>query len=204
MSETELLVLAAAVIAVILSVLVVRAMRSEAAPPPARPPRRRLRQPPPRRTVRDEVDEALAVRMDEAEAFTLPSSGRVQVVGESHYQPELAAAAGGRSERGHELECVVGLFRQPENPYDANAIAVAVLGGGVVGYLSREDAVAYRGVFLLANSNGLLLASRAQIRGGWDRGYGERGHFGIVLRLSGPDACMEAVLEAIRERSGAE
>lgn len=203
MSDTEILVLAGAIVAVVVSVIVVRGMRAAAAPA-APPPRRQLRQPPPRRVERDEVDELWEAQHDDDEGLILPSDGLVQVVGESFFQPELARAAGGHSEDGHELECIVGLFRQPDNPHDPNAVVVWALGAGQVGYLSREDAATYQGVLLLANSNGLMLASRAQIRGGWDHGFGDRGHFGVVLHLARPEACFQAVLEAIQRRAGGE
>jgi HIRAN domain len=58
------------------------------------------------------------------------------VVGESHHADELdRVTSGGTGE--HEL--VAHLVREPENPYDSNAIAVVVKELSV-GYLSRENA----------------------------------------------------------------
>jgi hypothetical protein len=73
----------------------------------------------------------------------LSGHARVGIVGESHYQDELARIAGPKQPGGVHLETTAVLLPEPENPFDANAIAVHVLGGGKVGYLSREDAVDY-------------------------------------------------------------
>ena len=63
------------------------------------------------------------------------------IVGESHYQHVLRNLK-------HDSVITAGdkpiatffLVREPENPYDRNAIAVVTEAGDIVGYLSREDA----------------------------------------------------------------
>ena len=62
------------------------------------------------------------------------------VAGESHYFPVLRGLAGtGTGER----ITVAELRREPDNPYDADAVQV-LIDGEVVGYLPRDDAAAYQ------------------------------------------------------------
>jgi hypothetical protein len=61
------------------------------------------------------------------------------VVGESHHADELDKVTGGGI---GEHELVANLVREPDNPYDPNAIAVVVHGLSV-GYLSRDDATRF-------------------------------------------------------------
>lgn len=73
------------------------------------------------------------------------------IVGESHYQKEILQAAGFKSwkevdEDGVDEECEVVLTPEPNNQYDANAVAV-LIDGEKVGYLSRPDAKRYRKQF---------------------------------------------------------
>ena len=64
----------------------------------------------------------------------------VEVVGESHYQPALRAAAG-KGEVRH--RCNAELVMDDDNRYDKQAVSVWV-DGRQVGHLSRSDARAYR------------------------------------------------------------
>ncbi len=66
------------------------------------------------------------------------------IVGEASYQDELRRIAGGRTERGERVEFRVVLVPEPNNKYDRNAVAVYADSGGVIGYLSREDAEEYQ------------------------------------------------------------
>lgn len=63
------------------------------------------------------------------------------IVGESHYQDALRLLR--RSAVKSVNDSLISKFllaRQPENPYDENAIAVLTEHGDIVGHLSREDA----------------------------------------------------------------
>jgi hypothetical protein len=102
-------------------------------------------------------------------------------VGESHYQASLEAVSGPRSEEGVDLEVEACVLLENTNPYDSEAVRVDV-GGRTVGYLSRPDARAYRRAL---ESVGVAeaLTCRGCIRGGWDRGQRDRGHYGIYLDL---------------------
>lgn len=65
---------------------------------------------------------------------------RVDVVGESHYQSAIRAACNWKSGTDTLFHCMAELIPEPTNPYDRNAIMVAI-DGACVGYLSRQDAV---------------------------------------------------------------
>src|SRR5262245_11011731 len=67
----------------------------------------------------------------------------LEVVGESHYQDALWQAVGRRTTERVRVEIQAVLVAESDNAYDRNAIAVWT-GGNKVGYLSREDAEAYR------------------------------------------------------------
>jgi hypothetical protein len=64
---------------------------------------------------------------------------RVDVVGESHYQPTIRAACNWKPDTDTLFHCMAELVPEPTNPYDRNAIKVTI-DGGCVGYLSRQDA----------------------------------------------------------------
>jgi hypothetical protein len=69
---------------------------------------------------------------------------RLRVVGVSHYQAPLAAAAGPKRSGGVELRTRFALAAEPDNPHDPAAIAVRLEDGGeTVGYLPREEAARY-------------------------------------------------------------
>jgi hypothetical protein len=69
----------------------------------------------------------------------------VACVGESNYVPALLRAAGASRSSPGPLEAFVEvrLIREPQNPYDANAVAVQSVHGPTLAYLCREDAVEY-------------------------------------------------------------
>lgn len=114
-------------------------------------------------------------------------SGRtfsVDVVGESHYQGNLEVICGGRTEDGADKNVEATLILEDENPFDPNAVRVDIE-GKTVGYLSRETARNYR---RWLERKGLVhdeIRCTAVIKGGWDRGKGDRGHFGVTLALPG-------------------
>ena len=70
----------------------------------------------------------------------------------------------------------------PDNRYDPAAIAVEIQ-RLQVGYLRRTDAVAYRATVEEARIGEGRATCEAIIRGGWDRGRGDVGAFGVVLLL---------------------
>ncbi|MSP20043.1 MAG: hypothetical protein EXQ93_00610 [Alphaproteobacteria bacterium] len=55
--------------------------------------------------------------------------------------------------------------------------------GATVGYLNREHAKQYRQQLLQAGQAGITATCPALIVGGWDRGRGNTGHFGVKLDI---------------------
>lgn len=65
---------------------------------------------------------------------------RVDVVGESHYQPAIRSACNWKPDTDTLFHCMAELIPEPANPHDRNAIKVTI-DKSCVGYLSRQDAV---------------------------------------------------------------
>ena len=70
---------------------------------------------------------------------TSATEERIDVVGESHYQPAIRAACGWKPGEDTLFECMAELVPDPRNPHDKDAIMVKI-DGRQVGYLSRRDA----------------------------------------------------------------
>lgn len=100
----------------------------------------------------------------------------LKIVGESHYQEALEEIVGGRTDESADFEVDLSLVPESDNQYDSNAVGVEI-DGEIVGYLSRASAKKYRAKF------GSLTTHEwpARIVGGWDRGDGDRGSFGVQL-----------------------
>jgi hypothetical protein len=112
------------------------------------------------------------------------SEGRedLEVVGEASYQDNLwRIIRERRSPDGRVREEVYAvLAAEPDNPYDANAVAVWIQ-GLKVGYLSREDARRYRpGLQALEQKHGKPIALAGVIAGGGMRADGP-GRLGVFL-----------------------
>jgi HIRAN domain len=125
-----------------------------------------------------------------AEPVMFPGGNQIRVVGESYYEDNLDQVCGGRTDEGHDYDCMAVLVAEPTNPYDPNAVAVYV-DGRMVGHLPRDAAKAYQPI--ARRLGGHYGACTANIRGGWDRGGGDTGHYGVVLDLAGIDRCLEAI-----------
>lgn len=108
--------------------------------------------------------------------------GEVEVVGESHYQDTLETICGGRKKEGEEREVEAVLVLDDGNRYDPLAVGVSMQ-GKTVGYLSREDAREYRTWLKDIGHAGESVIWDATIRGGWDRGPGDRGHYGVGVYI---------------------
>jgi len=134
---------------------------------------------------------------------TFDAEGRniVDVVGEGSYQGTIERIGGGRTPDGALYrDHLALLLPEPGNPYDRNAVRVMLRpadGGtaGKVGYLSREDAVAYRPVIDRLAGTGKLASAAATISGGWDRGGVDRGSFGVRIHLGPPTELMRELDE---------
>ena len=106
---------------------------------------------------------------------TMPGEKELAVRGESFHQDELLTLAGGqRPYGGVELDAVAELMPRP------SGIAV-LIDGAEVGSLSREDAHRLAPAIRATRRAHGAATSRAVVRGGWDRGGGDIGMFGVVL-----------------------
>jgi hypothetical protein len=101
----------------------------------------------------------------------------IGAVGESFYQDALEAITGGRTHQGWSKRIRATLSCENNNPYDAKAVRVDIL-GQKVGYLARDRARLYRRRF-----GHRTVVCDALIVGGWDRGALDRGDFGVRLDL---------------------
>ena len=107
---------------------------------------------------------------------------RVEIVGEAHYQRELAKLAGPKTTNGVSVYMDARLVPEPTNRHDPNAVA-AIINGHTVGYLSRAQAVAYHKAMNEHGFAGSSLAGfRARIHGGWLRPDSE-GNYSVTLLL---------------------
>ena len=111
-----------------------------------------------------------------------PGTYSVDVVGESNYQSALEEICGGHTEQGHRYEIEANLVLEDDNPHDSNAVMVSIE-GETVGYLDRSTARSFRIALKAVAPRGAIAKCPAIIVGGWDRGGGDRGHFGVKLDL---------------------
>lgn len=111
----------------------------------------------------------------------------MEVVGESHYQPALRAAARGRAADGWDEGILVeaAVIPDPSNPYDRNAVRIEV-DGQLVGHLPRHAAAPYQRELLGAADGGAWGTCTARILGGGHRSYG------IWLQLAPADLAVPA------------
>lgn len=136
--------------------------------------------------------ERLVGRKSSGGGVWLASGPPVEVKGEASYQAALSAICGGKCEDGHYRRVEAHLVPEPTNKYDANAVKVLVE-GRLVGYLGRPNAAACRPVMQLLHRQGRPGICEATIRGGWDRGNGDEGHFGIWLELAEPGELLRSL-----------
>jgi hypothetical protein len=125
-----------------------------------------------------------------------PGLPLLPAVGESNYQPALETICGRRGSGWTEVRCEVTavLVPEPSNPYDSNAVKVTV-GGQLVGYLSRSDAIAYADLIALAHELGAHPGCRALICG---RGEGsETKNLGVFLDLAPPDQALADLEQSV-------
>jgi len=108
---------------------------------------------------------------------------RVDVAGESFYDDSFKELCGERTIEGIRKEVTARLELYDDNPYDKRAVRVTI-DGYPVGHLSREDARAFRRLVRYGSlAEHELFECAALIVGGWDRGEGQLGNFGVRLDL---------------------
>jgi hypothetical protein len=110
----------------------------------------------------------------------------VKVAGTSYRQKSLERIAGERGWHAIETDVVATIVLENGNPHDANAVRVEIF-GLQVGYLPRELALAYRRMLRTSERAAIAETCLARITGGWQRGGGDCGHYGVRLDLILPD-----------------
>ena len=117
-------------------------------------------------------------------AANLPGPGEynLKAVGTSKYQSALDEICGGKTDEGQERKVRAVLFHEDDNPHDKNAVRVDIE-GRTVGHLSRSDARNYRKQLSALGHPSITAACSAMIVGGWDRGHGDAGDYGVRLDL---------------------
>ena len=111
-----------------------------------------------------------------------PDTYSFDIVGESHYQKALKAICGERTADGANHKVIAVLILDDDNPYDSKAVRVDI-SGETVGHLSKKFAREYRKALKKTGNPDANASCRAVIVGGWDRGGGDRGSFGVKLDL---------------------
>lgn len=120
----------------------------------------------------------------EAPFISGPLKYRVDVAGESFYKQSFFELCGERTLEGVRINATAKLHLQDDNPYDRVAVAVTI-DGYQVGHLSRDNARAFRRIVRYGNLSLFeVFECAALIVGGWDRGEGDGGNFGVKLDLS--------------------
>jgi hypothetical protein len=107
----------------------------------------------------------------------------VAIVGESYRQTALRALSAGRRIRGEEVRFVATVTPEPTNTHDPRAVRVDILNGAHIGYLSKEDAVAYELALKAVGSTGKHGVCRARLVGG----SADKPSIGVLLDLLDPD-----------------
>lgn len=122
-------------------------------------------------------------------AVKLMGGSVVPAAGEASYVPAFEKICGPRCFDGYSLAVQATLAAEPENPYDPNAVAIYVQ-SEKVGYIGRKQAADYHAVLLGLSRQDAYGWCDAFIVGGWDRGHGDTGFFGITLDLAPPGFCL--------------
>lgn len=108
------------------------------------------------------------------------------VVGESYYQDALAEIAGPKTKAGVDLDVKARLVPEPDNPHDANAVAVYIQ-GRKVGHLPRDMAAEWVATLTRRGDPRRIVEVDANITGGWRRerrdGKISEGSFGVSLDI---------------------
>lgn len=173
-----------ALVVVIVLLLITRSQRpAEVTPAPA--PRRARR---PARAAAPSRDSLVLPD----NALELPRGQRVDVVGESLRREAFDAYFGPRTEDGVRATVTVTLVHERTNAYDPNAVAVH-LDGRMIGYIGRQGAAALAPVLDRIEAAGRVPYARASVRGGWDRGDGDEGEYGMTLDIAAPDELLALV-----------
>lgn len=119
-----------------------------------------------------------------ASVFDWPELGLfdVDIVGESHYQQNIATLAGTHGDRGPDKVCKAHLIPEDDNPYDNQAIRVEIE-GMTIGYLSRDDAPSFRRRLSAKKLAGQVTTCQASLKGGHVMKNNKQAAYGIMLDI---------------------
>lgn len=124
----------------------------------------------------------------------LCGDGFLAVVGESNYQDALSATREICTGEFEGRPCfTAAVVAEPSNQYDRNAIAVWSP-RGKLGYLSRDNALAYGSLFEELSRRGYDGGSCGAHLTGGEGGKS----YGVVLQLADPDTCLEQLRVGVR------
>lgn len=106
----------------------------------------------------------------------------MDIVGESNYQRALNSIAGGKTDDrgGHNIPVTIRLQREPNNPYDKNAVQ-CLIEGKLVGYINRDDAARLQELLRKCEKRGEKAEVAGHIVGGWKRPGGDEGSYGVKI-----------------------
>jgi HIRAN domain len=140
------------------------------------------------------------------DAAIVHAGGLLGIVGESHRQDALGVLSRQTTDASPYRDELVDyaaevaddeperrwfravLVREPDNPHDPEAVAVHAQGGGLLGYLKREDARRYAQVFRSLEKRGFEAAAcPTMLMGGGAKSYG------VVLAISAPGYVLHAL-----------
>lgn len=105
-----------------------------------------------------------------------------KVVGTSHYQDNLLTLAGGKKTEAAQITQRATLVLEDDNPHDRNAVKVYI-DTLSVGHLDREMAQGWRAQLRKQKLPLGHFTCDALIVGGWDKGDGDSGSFGVRLDI---------------------
>ena len=111
------------------------------------------------------------------------------LAGTSHRQDVLSRIAGDALRGGEHVAFTALIVPEPDNPHDANAIAVVADGRGPVGYFGRHDAVRYKRMAEELIARDAVGVCEAYLTGGWD----DQATIGVRLEIEGPEDTAQQV-----------
>lgn len=107
----------------------------------------------------------------------------VEVVGESNYMASFEKICGRRTADCINRKTEAHLTLEDDNRFDKHAVRVSIE-GYTVGHLPRAVARDFRRAVIGVGLDGsTVFECGAHIRGGWDRGIGRQGDYGVWLDL---------------------
>ena len=109
---------------------------------------------------------AFSAEVPDETAYLCSGDFGLEIVGESNYQDALRRAQKIGRDWGNGVVAPVLIAREPDNPYDSNAVVVRLPDGSTVGYLSRERAPTYQSALQQVEEKGQLAVCWAKLIGG--------------------------------------